>query len=268
YVSAPDRLIADDLWARLGPSTLVRDIVVFKETDSTNDLAARLGRNGAAGGVAIFAERQNAGRGRFGRRWQSADSLGLWESILLRPEWPVAHWPRLTTCVAVAIAWAIEKTLHLPGGRVEIKWPNDLQIGGKKIAGILIETGADRSLRPFAVVGFGINANHGSADFPEELSGKASSLREIEGKAVDRAALAVAIFQELEAWLPLIGNGFERIIAEATRRSCIVGGWIRLRGADALIEGVAEGLDPEGRLLVRDGGGTLHCLSGGEVTVG
>ncbi|MDB6173822.1 MAG: bifunctional biotin--[acetyl-CoA-carboxylase] synthetase/biotin operon repressor [Chthoniobacteraceae bacterium] len=268
YLAAPDRLIADDLWARLGPSTLIREILVFKETDSTNDVAAQLGRNGAAGGVAVFAERQNAGRGRFGRRWQSAASLGLWQSLLLQPDLPPAKWPRLTTYVAVAIAEAIEKTLHLSEGRVRIKWPNDIQIDGKKVAGILIETGADRSGRSFAVLGIGINVNHGAEDFPEELVQTASSLKEMSGSRIDRAALAVAIFHELEAWLPKLETGFEQIIRKATGRSSILGGWIRLRAADVIIEGLAESLDLEGQLLVRDTRGTLHVLGGGEVTTG
>ncbi len=263
-VASPDRLIADDLLARLGESALIREILVFEETDSTNDRAAELGRNGAAAGVAVFAERQNAGRGRFGRKWESPSHLGLWFSLLLRPSLPLAQWPRLTTCAAVALAAAIEKTLRV---RIEIKWPNDLHINGKKVAGILVEMGADQAQQPFAVLGIGVNVNHAAADFPPELSEKATSLREAGGQVVDRSALAVAMFRELETRLFSLDSTFPEIIAEATRRSALLGRWIQLGAGEARIEGIAEGLDPDGHLLLRDASGTSHCLVAGEVTV-
>lgn len=162
-IAAPDRLIADDLSAQLGACGLVREIVVFAETGSTNDCAAQLGRQGAPGGQVIFAERQTSGRGRFGRRWDSASHRGLWFSMLLRPSLAVPQWPRLTTWAAVAIAMAIEKQT---GERAMIKWPNDVFVGGRKVAGILIESGADRGGAPFAVVGIGVNVNHEAGDFP------------------------------------------------------------------------------------------------------
>ena len=160
---SPDRLIADDLLARLGPCALVRDIVVFNETSSTNDHATLRGRQGAAGGLVIFAERQTAGRGRFGRPWASASHRGLWFSLLLRPALPVSAWPRLTTWAAVSLAAAIEDSLGLAAA---IKWPNDIYLGGRKVAGILAESGTDSAGQPFAVVGIGVNVNHEAGDFP------------------------------------------------------------------------------------------------------
>ncbi len=264
--SAPDRLIADDLLSRLGAQDLIREILVFAETDSTNERAAELGRNGAAQGVAIFAERQQAGRGRFGRRWESASHLGLWLSLLLRPGYPMLNWPRLTTTAAVAMAAAIEESV--PGvGPVQIKWPNDIYIAGRKVAGILIETGIDRAQQPFAVLGMGLNVNHAASDFPAELADKASSLREAAGHNVDRAALAVKIFQNLEPALADVEFGFARIVAEASRRSSLLGRWIQLRVGDSVLEGVAEQLDAEGHLLLRHADGTLHRQSAGEVSV-
>ena len=96
-LSSPDRLIADDLRARLGGCDLAREILVFEETGSTNDIATRLGREGHPGGLAVFAERQTAGRGRFGRQWDSQSRAGLWLSLLLRPPWPAAQWARPTS---------------------------------------------------------------------------------------------------------------------------------------------------------------------------
>ncbi len=263
-LNSPDRLIADDLWARLGEHQWLRDIIVYDQTDSTNDRAAHLGREGVAGGVAIFAEKQSAGRGRFGRRWDSGSHLGLWFSILLRPALPLALWPRITTCAAVSIAAAIERQVPL---QTRIKWPNDVQIRGRKVAGILMETGLDTSRVPFAVLGIGLNANQQPEQFPEELRTKATSLSQEAGHLVDRAALAVAIFEELQARWDLLASGFDVILSEAQQRSDLFGRWIQLRAGQSLIEGIAEGLDSEGHLRVRDRAGVLHVLSGGEVTV-
>lgn len=263
-LGSPDRLIADDLLSRLGVCPLIREIVVFSETDSTNDLAMQRGRQGGAGGLAIFAERQTAGRGRFGRRWASASHRGLWFSLLLRPALPLALWPRLTTWAAVALADAIENAL---GMAPAIKWPNDVHLGGKKVAGILAESGTDTSGEPFAVVGIGVNVNHEPADFPEELLVRAGSLRMATGRLIDRPAFATALLCALDARLPEISADFSNIIAAAARRSSLLGRWIRVQSGVDLLEGQAEELDANGHLLLRSVDGTLHQLTAGEVTV-
>ena len=263
-LSAPDRIIADDLTARLGPCALVREIVVYEETDSTNDRAAQLGAQGVAGGVAIFAERQSAGRGRFGRRWESASHRGLWFSLLLRPELSLPMWPRLTTWCAVALAAAIEAATGL---RTAIKWPNDIQIDSRKICGVLVETGFDRSGAPFAVAGIGVNVNHEPDDFPPELAEKAGSLHLAAGRILDRAALAVAILRALDAHSAALAHDFPALVAEAARRSMLLGRWIEVRAAESVVVGIAERLDADGQLLLRTADGELRTLNAGEVTL-
>ena len=263
-VSSPDRLIADDLAARLTDCELVRDILVFEETDSTNNRVSTLGRSGAAAGIIVFAERQTAGRGRFGRRWESASHLGLWFSLLLRPELPVALWTRLTTWAAVGIAAAVDQ---FSGDRAAIKWPNDIFLRGRKVAGILIETGCADPQRPFAVIGIGINVNHREADFPAELMASATSLREITGRAIDRSELAVAALHELNTRLPLVTRSFDRLIAEAEQRSALLGTWIQARQGEQTFEGIADSLDHDGCLLLRGIGGTLFRVTAAEVTL-
>lgn len=258
-----DRLIADDLRARLGPSSLVREISVFAETDSTNERAAQLGRRGAAPGIAIFAERQTAGRGRFGRRWESASHRGLWFSLLLRPELPLEHWARLTTWAAVGVATAIERQLATAVG---VKWPNDLQIRGRKIAGILTET-VFGAAAPCAIVGIGVNVNHELADFPPELAEKAGSLRIASGRVLDRSALAAEILRALGEFYPLLAADFSQLVAESTRRSVLIGEWISVRAGNEVVSGVATGLDAEGQLQLRDSAGELRTLTAGEVTI-
>jgi BirA family biotin operon repressor/biotin-[acetyl-CoA-carboxylase] ligase len=243
---------------------MIREITVFEETDSTNERAAQLGRSGVAPGIAIFAERQTAGRGRFGRRWESSGHRGLWFSLLLRPELPVEHWARLTTWAAVGVATAIEQSV---GVKVEIKWPNDLQIRGGKIAGILTETIFDAGTKPFAVVGIGVNVNHELADFPPELVGKAGSLRIAAERTFDRSALAVEILRALDERFSALSSRFPSLVEEAAQRSVLLGEWIAVRAGASLVEGVATGLDREGQLLLRVGDGEIRTLTAGEVSL-
>ena len=142
-----------------------REILVLAETGSTNDVAAQLGRAGAPEGLVVFAERQTAGRGRLGRKWESAAHKGLWFSLLLRPTFALADWARLTTWAAVGIARGLEEAL--PGFRAAVKWPNDIYLLGKKAVGILCESVAGPG--GYAVVGIGVNVNHTREDFPQEL---------------------------------------------------------------------------------------------------
>ena len=250
-LASPDRLIADDL----------REILTFEETSSTNDVAARIGREGHAGGLLGFAERQTAGRGRFGRRWDSAPHAGLWFSLLLRPAFATPLWVRLTTWAGVCVAAAIERVTGL---RTQVKWPNDVLIGGKKIAGILTECSSDTGHRMFAVVGIGLNVNHDA--MPADIADRAASLRQIAGRTFDRSEIAAAIVTELASCLPDVDTAFHTILAEAARRSPIIGKWIRLDAAGTSFAGCAESLDPEGNLLLRLADGTLRTMTAGEVS--
>lgn len=261
----PDRLIADDLWSRFrAGEPPVREMVVLEETGSTNDVATRLGRQGEAGGLLVLAETQTAGRGRFGRQWVSAAHRGVWMSLLLRPSLPVEQWPRLTTWAAAGVAAAFDR---VAGTRTAIKWPNDLQVDGRKVAGILIEMGTDGAQRPFAVVGIGVNANHEAGDFPPELRETAQSLRMATGRALRRPELLVAMLEELHARTLALEGDFPSLVAEAERRSSLLGRWIQVRAGGTLLAGVAEELDADGHLLLREGSGEVRTLTAGEVTL-
>lgn len=256
-LGAPDRLIADDLHSRLGDCSPAREILVFTETSSTNDVAGQLGRQGHPGGVAIFAETQTAGRGRFGRRWVSAGHEGLWFSLLMRPQLPFACWTRLTTWAGVAVAAAA-------GSAARVKWPNDVLISGRKIAGILIESATDAAGNPFAIVGIGINVNQ--TEFPPEIADRASSLRLCRGQIVGRVDFAAKLLMELESRLPALGTDFSSVLTEATQKSAVLGEWIQLHSGAEIFEGVAEALDSDGNLLLRLADGTLRRMTAGEIS--
>jgi BirA family biotin operon repressor/biotin-[acetyl-CoA-carboxylase] ligase len=190
-----DRLIAAKLRAALGESRVGNEIVVVEEAVSTNDLAWEAAARNAAEGFVVFAERQTAGRGQYGRRWESAPYQGLWFSILLRPRITLKESPRLTSLLAGAAAATISEET---GCAASIKPPNDIYIEDRKVAGVLVEgrTASDGSY--LAVAGMGVNVNQTLEDFPAELQAIAGSVRMALGRQIERSSLAVALLRKLE----------------------------------------------------------------------
>jgi BirA family biotin operon repressor/biotin-[acetyl-CoA-carboxylase] ligase len=167
-------------------------VQVLGETTSSNDELLKAGEAGAPSGTLLFAERQTAGRGQFKRPWASSEPCGLWFSLLLRLEISDVTIPALSTFAAVAIVETLEE-LGLVNAR--IKAPNDVYLGGHKVAGILVETRTGKS--PFAVIGIGLNVNQHRDDFPPELHDKATSLALISGKFFDRNRVAAVLLKAL-----------------------------------------------------------------------
>jgi BirA family biotin operon repressor/biotin-[acetyl-CoA-carboxylase] ligase len=167
-------------------------VLVFRETGSTNDVVHRLAQASEPEGTVVFAESQSAGRGQFGREWDSRAGLGLWFSILLRPQWPAHQITQITPMVAVSVA---DTVIASAGIAVVIKPPNDIYFEGRKLGGILTE--ARTGSNPYAVVGIGINVNHSAADFPDSLAARATSLAQIVGWAIDREVLAAQLLSNL-----------------------------------------------------------------------
>ncbi len=166
-------------------------VTVYRETASTNDLVQRLALDGAPEGEVVVADRQTHGRGQHGRHWDSCAGLGLWFSILLRPEWD-AGLDRVTPLIAVAVASGISAATGL---HPRIKPPNDIFLDGRKVAGILTEARSGR--QTFAVVGIGVNVSHALTDFPPDLRGTATSLALALDAPVPRERVLIAILREL-----------------------------------------------------------------------
>jgi BirA family biotin operon repressor/biotin-[acetyl-CoA-carboxylase] ligase len=266
-LGSPGRLIADDILSRLPESRWIREVLVFQRTKSTNDVISSLARQGAPAGVVAFAEEQTAGRGRLGRRWQSDPSLGLWFSVLLRPEMPFAEWPRLTLWIAYAVAHGIqrhaEETMPASAGvEIMLKWPNDLYGSGRKLAGILVESSTGENA--FATAGIGLNVNH--ASFPSPLDTTATSLRIQTGWVLDRNALAAAILTSIDQTFSLMPSHFEQVLDWASKVDYLRGRWVSATAGTSSIEGCARGLDTDGALLISTSAGTVTRVTSGEIT--
>src|SRR6266480_233919 len=199
-VSKLRRLSADQLKAELPRGAVIsREIIVLEQTSSTNDAVSRVASTGGLPsrleGLVVFAEHQTDGRGQRGNRWESTAGKGLWFSILLRPEIQLGDSGRLTIWAIEAVADAIRTEFGL---EPTIKLPNDVQLSGHKVAGVLVEMRAQDKAPPLAVVGIGINVNQCRDDFPAGLQDRAISLAMALGRQVDRQNFAVALLRNLD----------------------------------------------------------------------
>ncbi len=265
-ISSPDLLHADDLLARLGKTKVIgRDIRVFEQTNSTNDVVEKLARDGVKEGVVVFAESQAKGRGRLGRAWVSPARKGLWFSVLLRPHLR----PQETTQLTVAAATAIWRAIYqVTGLRTEIKWPNDILCRGKKLVGILTELSAEMDRVKHVTLGIGVSVNVTTSEFPVELRRTATSLRIELGKLVQRAELATAILRELDTDYDRVCRGKFAELADEWEECCTTIGQHVVIGIGARkLRGCAESLDQDGALLLRTEHGRLERVIGGDVTV-
>ena len=265
-LSVPDALHADDLLSLLpGHPVIGRDIRVFEQTDSTNDVVERLALDGVKEGVVVFAESQNKGRGRLGRKWLSPSRKGLWFSVLLRPDVAPQAVTQLTIAAATALARAIQRQTHLAP---EIKWPNDILIRGKKVAGILTELSAELDHVKYVILGVGMDVNLNTADLPPDLRKTATSLKIEAGQAISRAELAVACLQELDAdYARLCQDQFPSVADEWEAKCTTLGRRVSIRVGERVIHGLAESLDDDGALLLRTEHGRLERIVGGDVSL-
>ena len=262
-VEIPDRLTPLELTPLLSTHELGRTLHYRDELPSTNALAYRLAQEGAFHGEVVICERQTAGRGRRGRSWVSPPGLNLAFSAILRPELPPQRAPELTLVAAVALAEAL-RGAGAPDAA--IKWPNDVQVDGRKVAGILTELSAEADRVHFVVLGMGVNLNLSEADLPEELRDQATSLMLARGSRVPRALFTASLLAHLERWLELHADeGFAPVREAWKRLSSTVGQRVRVRLERSELVGVAEDIDEVGALLVRVEGGRLERVLAGDV---
>ena len=187
-------LVADELHTNLGRTIIGREIIVLEQTGSTNDAVLEVARDSKEG-LVLFAEQQTAGRGQRGNRWESPARKGLWFSILLRPKIDINQSAQLTAWAAEAVSDSIQKEFFLESS---IKLPNDIQINGRKVAGVLVEMRAQEKRPHLAFARIRINVNQSLQDFPEKLRDRAISLAVALGREVDRQKFAIAVLRNLD----------------------------------------------------------------------
>jgi len=257
----PDVMLPQLIRPRLRTRALGKNIYHFYRVDSTNAFALRLIAHDrkVADGALILAEAQTAGRGRLGRSWHSEPENGLYLSMVLRPKIPPSLAPLFTLAAAVAMHNAVERDTRLD---VDIKWPNDLLTGGRKISGILGEIQAEVDRVHALIIGIGVNVNHSS--FPPEVAERATSLRIASGRMQSRIEILLEFLEEFETLM----DRFERtgpatIIDQWTQNSSFANGRrLKIDDGVRVIEGFTRGLNPVGALRLETKGGIEEIYSG------
>jgi BirA family biotin operon repressor/biotin-[acetyl-CoA-carboxylase] ligase len=258
----PDILVPSLIEGELGESEIGNVIIHYFRTASTNTAALYLAQEGAEHGTVVVAEEQTAGRGRLGRTWYSEKSSGIYLSVILRPPFSPTAAPILTLMAGVATQQALSATTGLS---VDIRWPNDLLVNGRKVAGILTEMNAELGRLHAVVLGIGINVNHG--EMPAELKPTATSLRIESQRPWSRVQICIALLKELERCYHLLLEKGSAAIAErwAAASSYVNGKRIRIVTAEAECLATTIGLDASGALLVRHDDSHEQALVAGEI---
>ena len=258
----PDILAPSLIQPELGDNEIGRKIIHYFRIDSTNDTALALAVEGAAEGTVVVAEEQTAGRGRFGRKWFSEKSSGIYASVILRPKLSPADAPALTLMAGLAAHRALSASTGL---EIDIRWPNDLLVNGKKVCGILTEMNAELGRLHHVVLGIGVNVNNKS--MPSELGATATSLRIEGGRSYSRAQILIGLLKELERHYEVLRNeGNAPILRAWAKASTYAEGktiQVRTNGED--FQAVTAGLDPSGMLRIRRGDGKEESLVSGEI---
>jgi BirA family biotin operon repressor/biotin-[acetyl-CoA-carboxylase] ligase len=235
--------------------TLLKPKVLrFDSLPSTNTELARMASEGAAEGLVILADEQTAGRGRLQRVWSSPKGAGLYTSILLRPQIPVDRWPLITFAAALAAGDALQEAA---GVKTDIKWPNDLLSGERKICGILaeaIDTPGGRAV----IVGIGINLMPNA--FPE-----GTSVSEATGTRPDREAILAALLSAFTRWYSLLGEREKIVAAWSSRSSYATGKLVQVTSSDEVWQGTTYGVEPDGALRLRTSNGEIKLIRAGDV---
>jgi BirA family transcriptional regulator, biotin operon repressor / biotin---[acetyl-CoA-carboxylase] ligase len=237
-------------------------VLRYESLPSTNTELSRLASEGAEEGVSVVADEQTAGRGRLQRAWSSPRGAGLYFSILLRPKIAVNHWPLITMMAAVGVYDALGEACRL---QADIKWPNDLLSGERKICGILaeaIDTPGGRAV----IVGIGINLTENA--YPEEIADIATSVSEVTNRPTDREAIFASVLRWLTHWYSLLNEpaGAESIVnAWSNRSSYAFGKLVQVSNGDEVWQGTTSGIERDGALRLRMEDGEIKSVRAGDV---
>jgi len=258
-------LSIERLRAHLFTYTVGRRILLHDSIPSTNAALRDLARAGAPEGTAVLADAQTAGRGRAGKSWFSPPGVNLYASVLLRPGIPAVDAAPLTFMASLALADAIRELGLSPA----IKWPNDVLVKRRKVAGTLVELAVSGERVEYMILGVGVNVNVDRAALAEALgdaAGAATSLREALGHPVDRNALAAAFLTYLDEWLVIYREQGPAALLRAWReRDIVTGRRVEVHEGSLILDGRARGVNDEGVLEVEDALGRIRRVVSGEI---
>lgn len=260
-------LIRPELISRKLQTRFVGKNIIYKPvTGSTNQDALELAAGGAPEGTCVIADVQTKGRGRMGRSWTAPAAGAVLTSIIFRPEISPGTATLLTLAAGIAAAKSVSRVTDLEPW---IKWPNDLKIGDKKLAGILTEMHAEMDRVHYVVVGIGLNVNISRENFPKEIKKLATSLSIETGRTINRNQLIATLYREMEnAYRRLIERGPKAVIEQWERIAGIRGKRVKATMIDGkTVEGVALGLGPDGSLHIEDDIGRTRQITAGDVEV-
>jgi BirA family transcriptional regulator, biotin operon repressor / biotin---[acetyl-CoA-carboxylase] ligase len=237
----------------------------YPQTGSTNDEAYRLGMAGAPEGTAVIADSQTKGKGRMDRVWHSPADSNIYTSLILRPHFKPAEAPQISLVAGIAVAKLLGQ--YCPG-RVELKWPNDVLVKGKKICGILAQMKTAGEDIDFVVVGIGINVNIGKDQFPAEICETATSLSIETGQEINRRNLIISLYENLAKWYKkLLQNGFSAIKDEWLNLAPIIGQNVQIMFQNERVIGKALGIADDGSLIVLTAENGKVKISAGDATI-
>jgi BirA family biotin operon repressor/biotin-[acetyl-CoA-carboxylase] ligase len=264
FVSAPDLLLATEILHGLKTEFIGRRVYAYQSVQSTNIIAAQLAEAGAPDGAIVVAESQSKGRGRLGRSWHSPEKKGIYLSIILFPDIAPPAAPGLSVMTAVSLAETISGYV---AKEVNIKWPNDCLIDGRKTAGILTELFAERGKTNYVIVGVGINVNHARRDFPPDIVKTATSIGREAKKEIRRMELLQKFLVQFERdYLKFRKGGLKSLRKQIVTYSNLIGRQVRLDMSGRIISGTVTDIDDYGNLVLVTPAGPRR-FNAGEVTV-
>nr|WP_302328497.1 biotin--[acetyl-CoA-carboxylase] ligase [Salirhabdus salicampi] len=249
-VKHPDKISGNTLQWGLETNWLGQSLTFEEQTESTQTIAHQLAQQGAIHGSVVVADEQLEGRGRLNRPWHSEKGSGIWMSMILRPEIQPHKAPQLTLLTAVAIVETLKKVCKI---EPKIKWPNDIFIHDRKLAGILTEMQAETDQIQYVIIGLGLNVNHRSDDLPEALQNIASSIHIETGKQWPRAHIIQRFLVELEGlYEHFIQHGFAKIKEMWLANAYKIGEQITVHTRNKAWEGILLGIQDDGALRVEE----------------
>ncbi|MCK9418188.1 MAG: biotin--[acetyl-CoA-carboxylase] ligase [Nitrospirae bacterium] len=261
--TVPDILRQNDIKPGLRTTVMGKKIHFLSDVASTNTLAMEMAAEGTPEGTVVIAETQTGGKGRLGRKWISPKG-NLYLSVVLRPNIPMQKAPLITLTGAVAVASAIRTTCGLEAG---IKWPNDILISGKKVSGLLTEMSAEQDRIRHIVLGIGVDVNMEMGELPPEVRSLTTTLAAEAGAKINRTVLLQQVLRDLERWYQKFLNNDGDVLEEWEKLNMTVGNRITVSGAGEAFDGLAQGIDRDGRLIVRLDDGTIRTVAAGDVTI-